>query len=133
VTNNHGIVHFETTADDPDKLAEFYTQLFGWQVQKLDMGGTPYWVIMTGPVDEQGAPSQPGYINGGMTKRTSAEQSAINYVNVESVDQYVTKAKGLGATVMAEKAPVPQMGWFALLKDPQGNEFGVWQNDTSAG
>jgi predicted enzyme related to lactoylglutathione lyase len=24
------------------------------------------------------------------------------------------------------------MGWFATCKDPHGNEFGLWQNDTSA-
>jgi predicted enzyme related to lactoylglutathione lyase len=24
------------------------------------------------------------------------------------------------------------MGWFSTCKDPQGNEFGLWQNDPSA-
>ena len=28
--------------------------------------------------------------------------------------------------------PVPAMGWFVTCKDTQGNEFGLWQNDTSA-
>jgi hypothetical protein len=28
--------------------------------------------------------------------------------------------------------PVPGMGWFSACKDPQGNEFGLWQIDTSA-
>jgi predicted enzyme related to lactoylglutathione lyase len=27
---------------------------------------------------------------------------------------------------------VPSMGWFALCKDVEGNEFGLWQNDPSA-
>jgi len=31
-----------------------------------------------------------------------------------------------------EPMPVPAMGWFATCKDPHGNEFGLWQNDTSA-
>jgi predicted enzyme related to lactoylglutathione lyase len=29
--------------------------------------------------------------------------------------------------------PVPQMGWFVTCTDPHGNEFGLWQNDPSAG
>jgi predicted enzyme related to lactoylglutathione lyase len=29
--------------------------------------------------------------------------------------------------------PVPQMGWFATCTDPHGNEFGLWQTDSSAG
>ena len=28
--------------------------------------------------------------------------------------------------------PVPSMGWFAVCKDPHGNDFGLWQNDESA-
>jgi predicted enzyme related to lactoylglutathione lyase len=24
------------------------------------------------------------------------------------------------------------MGWFVTCKDPHGNEFGLWQTDTSA-
>jgi predicted enzyme related to lactoylglutathione lyase len=24
------------------------------------------------------------------------------------------------------------MGWFALCKDTEGNEFGLWQNDPQA-
>jgi predicted enzyme related to lactoylglutathione lyase len=31
-----------------------------------------------------------------------------------------------------EAMPVPGMGWFSACKDPQGNEFGLWQTDTSA-
>jgi predicted enzyme related to lactoylglutathione lyase len=31
-----------------------------------------------------------------------------------------------------EPMPVPAMGWFSACKDPHGNEFGLWQTDTSA-
>ena len=31
-----------------------------------------------------------------------------------------------------EAMPVPGMGWFSACKDPHGNEFGLWQIDTSA-
>jgi predicted enzyme related to lactoylglutathione lyase len=34
---------------------------------------------------------------------------------------------------MVEKMPVPGMGWFAQLIDPQGNPFALWQTDMSAG
>ena len=131
--NHHGIVHFEIAADDPEKLASFYQQLFGWQIEEMDMGGDSYWTIVTGPVDEQGMPSQPGYINGGMSRRMSPDQRTSTFVDVESVDDYLAKAKDLGGTVLVEKTPVPQMGWLAMLQDPQGNPFGMWQTDPSAG
>ena len=28
--------------------------------------------------------------------------------------------------------PVPAIGWFAICKDTEGNEFGLWQNDETA-
>ena len=30
------------------------------------------------------------------------------------------------------RCPVPAMGWFAICKDTSGNEFGLWQTDSSA-
>jgi len=33
---------------------------------------------------------------------------------------------------MKEKSPVPGMGWFAMLIDPQGTPFAIWQSDSGA-
>jgi predicted enzyme related to lactoylglutathione lyase len=132
---SHGVVHFEIPAEDPDKLSQFYTQLFGWRIDKMSMGGADvpdYYVTSTVEVDERGMPRQPGAINGGIYKRQSPDDRAINYVNVESVDQYVEKAKGLGARVVVDKMPVPGMGYFAQLMDPEGNPFGVWEGNSEA-
>jgi len=132
MTNHHGVVHFELVADDPEKLSEFYKGLFGWQIDKMPMeGGEPYYMMTTGPSGEQG-PTEPGYIGGGLFKKMAPEQVPMNYVNVEDTDAYIEKAKGLGAQVLMGKMPVPGMGWTAQLKDPQGNAFGLWQNDMEA-
>jgi predicted enzyme related to lactoylglutathione lyase len=48
------------------------------------------------------------------------------------VDEFVRKAERLGAKVMMPKQPVPSMGWFAQLSDPEGNVFAIWQPDPSA-
>ena len=74
---------------------------------------------------------EPG-VNGGMMRRQVPQQMPVNYVSVESVDESVAKAKALGATVVVEKMPVPGMGWFAQLIDPQGNPFAVWQADEAS-
>ena len=128
----HGIVHFEIPADDPEKLVDFYTNLFGWQIQKYDMGGTPYWGVMTVPSNDQGMPNEPGAINGGLFNRQAPGQQPTNYVSVESVDEYANKAKGLGATVLMERQAVPNMGWFAIISDPTGAIFGIWQTARKA-
>jgi predicted enzyme related to lactoylglutathione lyase len=124
---DHGVVHFEIPADDPEKLAAFYTGLFGWKIEKFPMDGMDYWGVETVPVDDKQMPVRPGAINGGLTKRTMPQQMPTNYVQVESVEEFTAKAKGLGATVLIEKTPVMDMGAFALVVDPQGNPLGLWE------
>jgi predicted enzyme related to lactoylglutathione lyase len=60
------------------------------------------------------------------------EQKPINYVIVDDVDTYVARAGELGASVAMGKMPIPSMGWFAQLVDPDGNMFGVFHADEKA-
>ena len=123
------IVHFEIPADDPEKLAEFYRQLFGWKFQHEP--SMNYWLIETVPTDEQGRPTEPG-VNGGMMRRMAPQQQITNYVGVPSVDECVKMAQELGATVVVPKQAVPKMGWFAQFIDPQRNLIAVFQDDPNA-
>jgi len=128
----NSVAHFEIYADDPDALGKFYTSLFDWTIEP--MAGMDYTLIRTVDTDAKGMPSQAGGINGGMMKRPAGYEGRawINYVNVESLDASVERAQKLGAKIMKGKSPVPGMGWFAMLIDPQGNPFAVWQSDSNA-
>jgi len=130
----HTIVHFEIPADQPERAAQFYRELFGWDIKKFEgsvAGGMEYWMVRTVPTDDQGRPAGPG-VNGGLMRRMYPNQVPVNYINVESVDQSVSRAQQLGAKVLMEKTPVPGMGWFAQLTDTEGNLFAVWETDMSA-
>jgi predicted enzyme related to lactoylglutathione lyase len=120
---DHRIIHFEIPADDPAKLVEFYSALLGWKAEKYPMPGWDYWGCKTG--EGMG-------INGAIMKRMSPEQCITNYVNVEQLDAMVEKAKGLGAKVIVPRTPVANMGYFAIVLDPQNNPLGFWQNDAGA-
>jgi predicted enzyme related to lactoylglutathione lyase len=123
--------HFEIPGDDPEALVNFYSRLFDWKIEKFP-GDMEYWLIQTVPTDENGMPTQPGGINGGLYRRQSPEQRPVNYVTVESVDTYLAKAAQLGAEVAMGKTPVPGMGWFAQLIDPDNNIFAIFEPDGSA-
>ncbi|MDR7543686.1 MAG: VOC family protein [Armatimonadota bacterium] len=126
------VAHFEIYSDVPQKLAGFYRALFGWTIDKVS--GMDYWMIATVPTDEKGMPTQPGGINGGLMKRPTPDaRNWLNYVTVASIDEALGKARSLGATVLRPKSPVPRMGWFAVLSDPDMNVFGMWQDDPNAG
>ena len=118
------ITHFEIYAAEPAKLAAFYRGLFGWQVDRAP--GVDYWRIRTGPTDVAG-------FRGGLTHRPLPElRSWLNYVAVESLDRTLTEALRLGGTVLRAKTAVPKTAWYAVVADPDGNIFGVWQADPTA-
>jgi len=123
---DHTIVHFEIPADDVEKLRKFYSKLFGWKIEKTP-GPIEYWMIETVPVDEKGMPIRPG-VNGGMMKRQQPEHKPVNYIAVESVDEYTKKIKALGGKVLVPKMEVPGIGWWALALDPEGNQFAILQS-----
>ena len=120
---DHTIVHFEIPADDVEKLKKFYSGLFGWRIEKTP-GPAEYWMIETVPVDEKGNAVRPG-VNGGIMKRQNPEHKPVNYVAVESVDDYVKKIEALGGRMIVSKMEVPGVGWWALALDPEGNQFAI--------
>jgi len=130
--NKNSVAHFEIYADDADKLGQFYTSLFDWKIEK--MPGMDYGLIKTVETDQKGMPTKAGGINGGILNRPKGYDGHawINYVNVDSLDASVERAQKLGAKLMKPKTAVPNMGWFAMLTDPQGNAFAMWQSDSKA-
>src|SRR5260370_7249091 len=85
-------------------------------------------MVSTVPMDAKGQPVRPG-VNGGLMRRQRPDQPPVNYINVESVDEYAKKGTRLGAEQVMPKTPVKGMGWFAWLKDTEGNVFGICQTD----
>ncbi len=65
------VVHFELPANDRQRMADFYTRVFGWKMQMMgeDMGN--YVVATTTPLGAEGRPTSPGAINGGFYPGTA--------------------------------------------------------------
>jgi predicted enzyme related to lactoylglutathione lyase len=119
------VVHFEIVGDDPEVLAKFYREVFGWKVQKWE-GPMDYWLIQTGDEGEPG-------IDGGLGKRSQPGESTTNTIDVDDVDAFVAKIEMGGGKVVSPKHAVPGVGWLAYCEDPDGNPFGMMQADPEAG
>ena len=122
---DHTIVHFEIPADNLEKMSSFYSKLFGWKILKMP-GPVEYWGIQTISTDEKGMLLRNG-VNGGMMKRQNSEHKPVNYIAVESVDEYSKKIEELGGKVVVPKMEVPGVGWWAMALDPEGNQFAIIQ------
>jgi len=124
---DHPVVHFEIPADDPERAVRFYRELFGWKIDHWSPpgGGMDYWMVRTATNGESGGPAGPG-INGGILKRMHPQHLPMNYVSVDSLDEYARKAEALGGQVVVPKTEVPTVGWFTIIKDTEGNVVGLW-------
>ena len=120
------IVHFEIPADDLEKLGKFYSQLFGWKIIKMP-GPVEYRGIETVPVTKKSLLERPG-VNGGLIRKQNPEHKPINYIAVESVDEYMKRIKGLGGRIVLPKIQVPGVGWWAQASDPEGNQFAILES-----
>jgi predicted enzyme related to lactoylglutathione lyase len=119
------VVHFEFTADDPERAARFWSDIFGWKIQKWE-GNQPYWLVGTG----QGNPG----IDGGIMRRPdfAPDQATICTLDVADVDEVVSKVEAAGGAVVVPKIPIPNVGYLAYCRDTEGTVFGVMQSDSSA-
>jgi predicted enzyme related to lactoylglutathione lyase len=126
------VSHFEIYANDPDKLAEFYSKMFDWKIQATP--GMDYRMVHSGETDDKGMLKSPGAINGGIARRPAGYNvnGAVNYAMVDSIEDAVARATSLGAKLTKDKTPVPGMGWFAMFMDPEGNHFAVFKADQTA-
>ena len=120
----NSVTHFEIYAEEPVKLAEFYRALLGWKIEKVP--GLDYWRIQTTPADSNRS-------NGGLLFRPiPAPRSWMHYVHVESLDKTVEQLTALGGSVVRPKTAVPKTAWYAVVADPDGNFFAIWEADPMA-
>jgi uncharacterized protein len=126
------IVHFEIPADNVERSKKFYTELFGWSIEKWPGGenmpeGMEYWLVTT--TDDKGNKA----LAGGIMKRQNPQQQGItDYIDVKSIDEYSARIEKLGGRVVVPKMPVQGMGYFAVCLDTENNSFGIWETDSEA-
>ena len=60
-------------------------------------------------------------------QKENPEQISTMFIEVETIEKYTDKVNELGAKVVKNKQEMEE-GYYAVLKDTQGNTFGVWQN-----
>lgn len=111
-------VHFEILADDPEKVADFYRQVLGWEISNWG-GPQAYWLVTTGADDSPG-------INGGIMERHFG-QAVINTVEVDVLEDTLAAVESAGGRKVHGPSEIPGIGLHAYCEDPEGNMFGVLQ------
>jgi len=122
------VQYFQIPVDDMERARKFYLEVFGWEIHSTDMEGN-YHAVHTVPIDENGMPKEPGGINGGLFERSAYGLQGVSIViNVASIDDYIKKIESTGGETVAPKTKVGDIGFYATVKDTEGNAIGIWEN-----
>jgi uncharacterized protein len=111
----------DTTQPDPAAAAEFYGDLFGWDVEDVMPADAParYYIGRRNGGDVAAVSSRP----------EGAPEGAVwnTYVWVDDADATAAKVREAGGTVVSEPFDVFDFGRMAVFADPAGAVFAVWQ------
>ncbi|MER5866299.1 VOC family protein [Kitasatospora sp. NPDC002040] len=109
----------EQGSADPQAAQAFYGELFGWRAApdpRPEAGGYTVMLLGDDPV-------------AGITPLVAPGQPTVWTVSIASADADATAATATaaGARVLMAPAEVLELGRFAVLADPAGAVFSVWQ------
>jgi predicted enzyme related to lactoylglutathione lyase len=121
--NPEHFVWIELATTDPVAAKGFYTKLFGWKVNENDMGEMGIYYIFR----KQDRDAAAMYRLMPDQAKQGVPPNWASYVGVTSADETATKAQGLGGTVLAPPFDVFDHGRMAVVKDPAGAVFALWQ------
>ena len=106
------VVHFEIEGKDGKKLQDFYSGVFGWNV---DTNNPMNYGMVAG--DSQG-------IGGGIAASQDGKPSVKVYIEVDDPQAYLDKVTKAGGKVIM---PVTDLGMVVMAQfaDPEGNVIGI--------
>jgi uncharacterized protein len=119
------VVHFEMPADDRERMAKFYTDVFGWQTHMLGPEMSDYVTVATTESDDNG-PKKPGAINGGFyPKKPDAAQYPSVVISVDDIDESVKAVAKAGGKILGEPVDIPGIGRYVSFYDTEGNRVSM--------
>lgn len=118
-----GFCWIELATTDQPAAKAFYTSLFGWQVVDRPMGPSDFYSMF----ELDGAHVAAAYTMRPEERSQGIPPHWMLYVSTASADQSAAQAAELGGKILAPAFDVFDVGRMAVLADPAGAVFSVWQ------
>lgn len=122
------VVHFEMPTEDQNRIAKFYTAVFGWKTMKLGAEMGEYVLVTTTESDEN-EPKRPGAINGGfyIKRENWPAQYPSLVIAVEDIRESMKRVTESGGKVLGELMEIPEVGQYVSFFDTEGNRVSMLQ------
>ncbi|GAC1410101.1 MAG: hypothetical protein NVSMB57_03440 [Actinomycetota bacterium] len=104
---------FESVGPDGNALRDFYTDLFGWNIEMYE--GVDYGHVVT----------PEGQISGGVGTSPMGRPVSLVYARVADLNEGLNRAEKLGGKRLTEPMKVDGDNAIAHFADPAGNMFGL--------
>jgi uncharacterized protein len=111
----------DTSQPDPEAAAEFYSGLFGWEIEDVMPPGSDGKYLMA-------------RIRGGDVAAIGSSPEGAppmatwnTYIWVDDAGETAAKVRDAGGKVLTEPFDVMDAGRMAVFADPEGAVFSVWQ------
>jgi uncharacterized protein len=113
----------ELATTDQNAGVGFYRSLLGWDLNEQSMGpeGTYSMFLVRGKEVGAACSLRPDELQAGIPPHWNL------YVTVQSADETAKKATDLGGRVLAPAFDVMDVGRMAVIQDPTGAVFQVWE------
>jgi predicted enzyme related to lactoylglutathione lyase len=123
------VVHFEMPAEDRNRMAGFYSEVFGWQTQMFGEEMGNYVTVTTSESDENGRPKMPGTINGGFFPKKDdwPAQYPSLVIAVDDIADAIKKVTKANGKVLGEPNDIPGVGKYVSFFDTEGNRVSLLQ------
>ena len=123
------VVHFEMPYTDHPRVVKFYSEAFGWQMQKLGEEMGDYVLATTTETDENRMVKAPGTINGGFfpQKPDWPAQYPSVVIAVEDIKGSMKKITSSGGKVLGDPMEIPGIGFYVSFNDTEGNRVSLLQ------
>jgi uncharacterized protein len=123
------VVHFEMPAENTKRMADFYTNVFGWKTKFFGEEMGNYVTVSTTETDDKGMVKNPGAINGGFyPKNENMPNNCPSIViAVDDVNVHIKKITEAGGKVLGTPVDIPGIGKYVSFKDSEGNVCSILQ------
>jgi len=122
------VVHFEMPYKNSERLVKFYTEAFGWRMQKLGKEMGDYVTAATTETDENNMIKKPGAINGGFfPKNSESAQYPSVVIAVDDIKEAMKGVADAGGKVLGEPVEIPGIGQYVSFTDTEGNRVSILQ------
>ncbi len=121
------VVHFEIPFKDSNRVVEFYSKVFGWEMTQMGESMANYILAETTETENM-ASTKPGEINGGFFESSEENNKyPLVTIKVENMEEAMEEVQAAGGKILSGPHDIPGVGKYTSIMDSEDNRVSLLQ------